>query len=77
MYNERQKQILSEIIQRLGLTEPSADAVHVERSPGSIDSVVETADFAVTLMGAIGSAGASVGERRRLGEVAIPETGPL
>jgi hypothetical protein len=43
------------------------DAVHVDQSPGDIDSVVETHDIAVVLMGAIGSYVASIGERRGLG----------
>src|ERR1035438_3378762 len=51
----------------LKLPVPDADAVQVEQSQSCIDSVVETADFAVTLMGAIGSAVASIGERRGLG----------
>jgi hypothetical protein len=67
MYSERQKQILAEITRGLKLPAPAADAVHVEQSQSCIDSVVETADFAVTLMGAIGSTVASIGERRGLG----------
>src|SRR6202050_3122442 len=67
MYSERQKQILAEITRGLKLPAPAADAVQVEQSQGCIDSVIETADFAVTLMGAIGSAVASIGERRGLG----------
>ncbi|MDP1908648.1 MAG: CoA transferase, partial [Hyphomicrobium sp.] len=67
MYSQRQEQILSEITQGLGLPKPAKDAVEVEQSAGCIDSIVETADFAVTLMGAIGSAVATVGERRGLG----------
>lgn len=67
MYSPRQKQILAEVTQGLGLPELATDAVQVEQSPGYIDSVVETADFAVTLMGAIGSAVALIGERRGLG----------
>lgn len=68
MYSERQKRILTDIAQGLGLPEPARDAVQVEQSAGYMDSVVETADFAVALMGAIGSAVASVGERRGLGK---------
>jgi hypothetical protein len=67
MYNDRQKQILAEITQGLGLPELGTDAVQVEQSPSYIDSTVETADFGVTLMGAIGSAVTLIGERRGLG----------
>jgi hypothetical protein len=67
MFSKRQKQILAEITQGLGLPESATNAVQVEQSQGYIDSVVETADFAVTLMGAIGCAVALVGERRGLG----------
>jgi crotonobetainyl-CoA:carnitine CoA-transferase CaiB-like acyl-CoA transferase len=67
MYSGRQKQILSEITQGLGLSEPVTDAVQVEQSPGYIDSVVEVADYAATLMGAIGNTVATIGERRGLG----------
>lgn len=67
MYSQRQEQILAEITRGLGLPAPVKHAVQVEQSPGCIDSVVETADFAVTLMGAIGSAVATIGERRGLG----------
>jgi hypothetical protein len=67
MYSERQQQILSEITRGLGLTEPAAGAVTVEQSPGYVDSVIETADFAVAALGAIGSTVAAIGERRGLG----------
>src|ERR1700685_385914 len=67
MYSERQKQILAQITRGLKLPAPAAKRVQVEQSQGCIDSVVETADFAVTLMGAIGSTVASIGERRGLG----------
>ena len=67
MYNDRQKQILAEITQGLGLPAPGTDAVQVEQSPSYIDSAVETVDFAVTLMGSIGSAVTLIGERRGLG----------
>src|SRR6202789_666741 len=67
MYRERQKKILGEITRGLKLPAPAADAVQVGQSQGCIDSVVETADFAVTLMGAIGSAVTSIAERRGLG----------
>jgi hypothetical protein len=68
MYSERQKQILDEITHGLGLPESAPDAVKVEQSPSYIDSVIETADFAATLLGAIGSTVASIGERRGLGK---------
>jgi hypothetical protein len=55
MYSERQQQILSEITDKLGLTGPAPGAVVVEQSPGYVDSVIETADFAVAALGAIGS----------------------
>ncbi|MFY9989564.1 MAG: hypothetical protein WAL40_00790, partial [Rhodoplanes sp.] len=44
-----------------------ADAVHIRQSPGYIDSVVETHDFAVAALGAIGAVVALIGERRGLG----------
>jgi hypothetical protein len=47
MYSERQQQILHEITRGLGLTEPESASVAVEQSPGYVDSVIETADFAV------------------------------
>jgi hypothetical protein len=68
MYSERQKQILDEITHGLGLPESAPDAVKVEQSPSYIDSVIETADFAATMLGAIGSTVASIGERRGLGK---------
>jgi hypothetical protein len=67
MYSERQQQILSEITRGLGLTEPAPGAVTVEQSPGYVDSAIETADFAVAALGAIGSTVAAIGERRGLG----------
>ena len=68
MYSERQKQILVEITRGLAVPELAWDAVQVEQSPSYIDSVIETADFAATVVGAIGSVVASVGERRGLGK---------
>lgn len=67
MYTERQKVILAAITQGLALPEQAMDTVHIDQSPGYIDSVVETHDIAVAMMGAIGSGVASVGERRGLG----------
>src|SRR5689334_16437837 len=67
MYSERQQQILREITRGLGLAEPEPGAVIVEQSPGYVDSVIETADFAVAALGAIGSTVAAIGERRGLG----------
>ena len=66
VYSERQKKVLGEITQGLRLP-PATKPVQVEQSPNYIDSVVEAADFAVTLMGAIGSTVATIGERRGLG----------
>ena len=68
MYSERQKQILVEITRGLAVPEVAWDAVQIEQSPSYIDSVIETADFAATVVGAIGSVVASVGERRGLGK---------
>lgn len=68
MYSERQKQILAAITQSLGISGLAWDTVQVEQSPSYIDSVIETADFAATVLGAIGSAVASIGERRGLGK---------
>ena len=67
MYSKRQKQMLAEITLGLGLPEVATDAVVIDQSPGYIDSAVETADFAVTLMGAIGRVVALIGEHRGLG----------
>src|SRR5277367_976871 len=67
MYSERQQQILSEISRGLGLAEPAPGAVAVEQSPGYVDSIIETADFAVAALGAIGSTVAAIGDRRGLG----------
>jgi crotonobetainyl-CoA:carnitine CoA-transferase CaiB-like acyl-CoA transferase len=67
MYTQRQKQILSAIMQGLDLPTDVASQVRVVQTPGYIDSVVETHDFAVALLGAIGQAIAAVGERRGLG----------
>lgn len=66
MYSERQKQILAAITQGLSLSASSSE-VQVDQTPGYIDSPVEVHDFAVALMGAIGDAVASIGERRGLG----------
>ena len=67
MYSERQKQMLGAITRRLGLAEPEPGAVIVEQSPSYIDSVIETADFAVAAVGAVGSTVVKIGERRGLG----------
>ena len=67
MYSERQQQMLGEITRGLGVAEPGAGAVTVEQSPGYVDSVIETADFAVAALGAVGSTVAAIGERRGLG----------
>jgi CoA-transferase family III len=67
MYTERQTQILTTITQGLGLPADTASEIRVVQSPGYIDSVIETHDFAAVLMGAIGQAVATVGERRGLG----------
>ena len=66
MYSKRQRQILAEITHGLELPIPAWEAVRVEQSPSYIDSVVETADFAATVLGAIGSVVALIGERRGL-----------
>ena len=68
MYSERQKQILVEITRSLAVPGLAWDAVQVEQSQSYINSVIETADFAATVVGAVGSAVASVGERRGLGK---------
>jgi hypothetical protein len=67
MYNERQTEILTQITHGLDLPADMASEVRVVQTPGCIDSVVETHDFATALMGAIGQAVAAVGERRDLG----------
>ncbi len=71
MYTGRQKEIVAAITQGLGLPSKAMDAVHVDQSPGDIDSVVETHDIAVALMGAIGGCVASIGERRGLGRQTV------
>lgn len=65
MYSERQGQILAAITKGVSLPQSSSE-VHVDQTPGYIDSPVEVHDFAVALMGAIGAAVASIGERRGL-----------
>jgi hypothetical protein len=67
MYTERQQDILTAITQGLGLPADTASQIRVVQSLGYIDSVIETHDFAVALMGAIGQAVATVGEPRGLG----------
>lgn len=67
MSTERQAQILTAITQGLDLPTDPASEIRVVQSPGYIDSVIETHDFAAALMGAIGQAVATVGERRGLG----------
>ena len=67
MYTQRQAQILRAITQGLDLPTDAASEVRVVQSPGYIDSVIETHDFAAVLMGAVGQAVATVGERRGLG----------
>ena len=67
MYTQRQKQILSAIMQGLDLPTDVASQVRVVQTPGYIDSVIETHDFAVALLGAIGQAVAAIGESRGLG----------
>jgi hypothetical protein len=67
MYTERQEQIRSAITQGLGLPADTASEIRVIQSPGCIDSGIETHDFAVAVIGAIGQAVATVGERRGLG----------
>ena len=47
--------MLAEITKGLGLPVAPASVVQVEQSASSIDSVVEVADFAAALVGAIGS----------------------
>jgi crotonobetainyl-CoA:carnitine CoA-transferase CaiB-like acyl-CoA transferase len=66
VFSPRQRQILAEVTRGLGLPD-AVGAVEVEQSPSYVDSVVEVADFAVALMGAIGSTVAAIGERRGLG----------
>jgi len=67
VYTERQRQILAAVTRGLRLPEQELAAVHVDQSAGYIDSPVETHDFAVALMAAIGAAVAAIGERRGLG----------
>jgi len=67
VYTDRQRQIFAAITQGLRLPDRLADAVQIEQSPGYIDSVVETHDFAVAALGAIGAVVALIGERRGLG----------
>ena len=61
MSTERQAQILTAITQGLDLPADPASEIRVVQSPGYIDSVIETHDFAAALMGAIGQAVATVG----------------
>jgi crotonobetainyl-CoA:carnitine CoA-transferase CaiB-like acyl-CoA transferase len=66
MYTERQAQILAAIAQGLDLPTATASDMRVEQSPGYIDSVIETHDFAVAMLGALGQAVAAIGELRGL-----------
>ncbi|MBM3577115.1 MAG: hypothetical protein FJX40_05505 [Alphaproteobacteria bacterium] len=66
MYSKRQTEILATITQGLNLPQHSSQ-VHVDQTPGYVDSPIEVHDFAVALMGAIGATIAFVGERRGLG----------
>ena len=67
MYNARQKEILAAIAQGLNLPQHSSPSVHVDQTPGYVNSPIEVHDFAVALMGAIGATIASIGESRGLG----------
>jgi hypothetical protein len=67
MFTERQAQIRTALTQGLDLPTDSASEIRVVQSPGYIDSVIETHDFATALIGAIGQTVATVGERRGLG----------
>lgn len=67
MYTERQAQIRTAIRQGLELPEDGASEVRVVRTPGYIDSVIETHDFATALMGTLGETVAEIGRRRGLG----------
>jgi hypothetical protein len=64
MYTRRQAQILTAVTQGLDLPADTASEIRVVQAPTYIDSVIETHDFAAALMGAIGQAVATVGERR-------------
>ena len=66
MYSKRQTEILAAITQGLNLPQHLSQ-VHVDQTPGYVDSPIEVHDFAVALMGAIGATIAFVGERRGLG----------
>ncbi|MGJ0512644.1 CoA transferase [Methylocystis sp.] len=66
MYSQRQKEILAAIAQGLNLPQHSSH-IHVNQTPGYVDSPIEVHDFAVALMGAIGATIASIGESRGLG----------
>ncbi|MBM3564015.1 MAG: hypothetical protein FJX48_12950 [Alphaproteobacteria bacterium] len=66
MYSPRQTEILAAIAEGLNLPR-NASHVHVDQTPGYIDSPIEVHDFAVALMGAIGATVAFIGERRGLG----------
>ena len=66
MYTNRQSQILKAMTEGLGLPTETTSEIHIVQSPGYIDSMIETHDFAVALMGAIGQAVAAIGERRGL-----------
>ncbi len=66
MFSQRQKEILAAITQGLSLPQYSSP-VHVDQTPGYVDSPIEVHDFAVALMGAIGATVAFIGERRGLG----------
>lgn len=67
MYTGRQAEILKAITSGLDLPTNILGGIRVIQNPGYIESVIETHDFAVAIMGALGSLIAKIGEIRGLG----------
>ena len=61
--NEHQKQVYDEIARAASLTTP-ADAVHVEQTPTFLKEPMKIADFAVGVVGALGTSVAELGQAR-------------
>ena len=67
MFTAQQAQIFNAVTRGLELPTDSANPIRIVQTPGYIDSVIETHDLAVALLGAVGQSVAAVGECRGLG----------
>ncbi len=71
MFTTRQTEIFQTMTRGLDLPDLDLGRLQVEQTPSSVESVIETADFAAAALGALGSLVALVGERRGLGKQRI------